>query len=190
MQHRRIPVARCVVNTTASVALIILLAFRASPVAAQADASDVVHKSEAGALAWSLAGTLAPIGAGLLIAVSSGGWVSGGTAALAVGGFVVGPALGHFYADRVGRGFVGIGVRALAILTLVGLRCGFTEASCTYPPGFAYVGIAAGTISMFYDIATAPASARWYNDRHKSVSVRTVPVPWERRVEVATTIRF
>ena len=156
-----------------SVVALIVVGFSATPMAGQVDTSQAA-KSEGAALAWSLGGTLGPIGAGLLLALPSDGAVGGGVA-LFLAGSIVGPSLGHFYANHPGRGAVGIAVRTGAgLATLWGIRCGFTEAYCNSEPAFGYVGLAVALVSIIYDVGTAPASARRYNKSRISLSIQSV----------------
>src|SRR6266550_4057581 len=61
------------------------------------------RKSPGTAVALSLASTVAPMGAGLAAGNATGAW-------LFLGGLVIGPSVGHFYAGQVVRG---VGTAAL-----------------------------------------------------------------------------
>lgn len=156
-----------------SVVALIVVGFSATPMVGQVDTSQAA-KSEGAALAWSLGGTLGPVGAGLLIALPSDGAVGIGVG-LFLAGSIVGPSLGHFYANHPGQGAVGIAIRTGAgLATLWGIRCGYTEAYCESQPAFAYVGLAVAFVSIIYDVSTAPASARRYNQRRISLSIQSI----------------
>lgn len=83
-----------------------------------AGAVDSAHarKSPGGALALSLGSTAVPMAAGVA-AGGGGGWVF-------LGGLVVGPSVGHFYAGQVGRGLGTVALRgagtAVGLYSLVG----------------------------------------------------------------------
>ena len=71
-------------------------------------------KSPTTAFLWSFLGTAVPAAVGawdVYRAESSDSWIPG---IMLVGGLAIGPSLGHFYADRPGRAWVGIGIRLVA----------------------------------------------------------------------------
>ena len=78
-------------------------------------------KSGTTALMWSLLGTLVPIGVGV-VASSTAGEASDNPLPgfLILGGMLVGPALGHFYAGRSGHALAGIGIRTLTLAAFLG----------------------------------------------------------------------
>jgi len=164
--------------TRSQVALLGLALFAVRSTVAQVEASRA-PKSPAAALAWSLAGTTAPTAIGVVLVLASGG---DGSPAQAGGGLIfagglVGPSLGHFYAGRSGRGAATIGLR---ILLVTGTAAALTKACIyCYPStrhseaaallGLAGLGLTAA--SVIYDVATAPGSARRYNERRASFSI-------------------
>jgi len=78
-------------------------------------------KSGTTALVWSLLGTLVPIGVGV-VASSTAGEASDNPLPgfLILGGMLVGPALGHFYAGRSGHALAGIGIRTVTLAAFLG----------------------------------------------------------------------
>ena len=83
-------------------------------------------KSESTALLWSLGATLGPAALGLGLA-SAGGWndnqgTLGVGLAVASAGVLMGPSVGHWYAEQYGRGvlsmFLRIGIAGLGLLAL------------------------------------------------------------------------
>jgi hypothetical protein len=88
-------------------------------------------KSGGVALAWSLAGTIAPIVlAGLVEGPSSHG-NEGMAFALLAGGLFVGPSLGQFYAASPFQGLLGAGIRTTGgLLTLYGISEALAETNC------------------------------------------------------------
>lgn len=140
-------------------------------------------KSETAALVWSLGGTLVPAAAGgVFLAFGSRSQGREGSEAvpilLLIAGPLIGPSLGHMYAGRTGRGLATIGLRAalsagglvaaLAICPFDG--CSTDESAQAGTVFLAAAGLVAA--SIVYDVVTAPASARWYNARHRSASFR------------------
>ena len=173
--------------TTTSVASFILVVVAASPLAGQVDSSRA-PLSEGAAVAWSLGGTLAPMGVGLVLGATAED--AGPGVGLLLAGAVVGPALGHLYAANLGHAAMGMAVRAAAgLMTFYGIRCGFTEAACSEEPALAVVGLGVGVVSMIYDIVTAPASVRRHNQRRVSVSVGPSPVGRTRSLAAWVAIR-
>src|SRR6185312_2151270 len=78
----------------------------------EAGAGEFHTKSESTALRCSLLGTMVPIGVGTFL-------VGGGAgASVVLGGAVIGPSLGHFYAGRPWRAAIGIGIRSASLVGL------------------------------------------------------------------------
>lgn len=137
-------------------------------------------KSLAMALQWSLYGTLVPVaaGGGLLIAKPNDPEAFG--LAAVVGGLVIGPALGHFYAGRPGRAIAGVGLRtALGVgAAAVVISHSLCDAAVCRLSGTDATILVLGAVGLLasaaFDIARAPASARHYNATHGEISV----IPW------------
>ena len=124
-------------------------------------------KSGKTALIFSVLGTVVPAAATLpFIWESSGTSLAHTSAVVGAGTYLIGPSLGHFYANRPGRAVAGIGIRVLAAAGVV--IAGFGGASeGGITPGQAALGVAGGIIgaaSVVWDIASAPHSARVHND--------------------------
>jgi hypothetical protein len=129
-----------------------------------------VAKSPGRALAWSTAGTLLPIAAGVVVLATRprGDPASGEPADETydvVGGVLIGvglglgPSLGHFYAHQMGW---------FVPRVLVGGVLGLAAAGSDLDAGgvgLALLGLTAVTIMAARDIGTAPAAAQRYNAR-------------------------
>ena len=139
-------------------------------------------KSGSSALIRSFLGTVGPVGIGL--AMSAGDEEDGATLASALlmsGGVLVGPSLGHFYAERPGRALVGIGIRVLGGAGMIG---GFAiawesdwwnESDSTAGEALFLAGAAVTAASAIVDIATAPQSARRHNEKIGRARVSLAP---------------
>lgn len=160
---------------------LLMLSLLASPAAVGQTTAEPAAKSETAALVWSLGGTLVPAAAGgVFLAYRSRSEGREGSEAvpilLLIAGPLIGPSMGHMYAGRTGRGLATIGLRAalsagglLAALAI----CPFDGCSTDQSDQAGTVFLAAAGLvaaSMVYDVVTAPASARWYNARHRSAS--------------------
>lgn len=105
--------------------LVLLLAF-AHPVLSQAkddflEAPPRYAMEERNAYLLSAAGTLLPVGAGLLLATGGLETLIPG-AILGIGGLTIGPSVGQFLAGSSGTGFTGILIRgAGAVMTVSGI---------------------------------------------------------------------
>jgi len=125
-------------------------------------------KSGKTALLTSLLGTAVPIAASApFIWEKSGTSLAKASAVVGTGAILLGPSLGHFYAERPGRAFAGIGIRALgSAAVVVGSLGGITEAGSTSgQEALAVIGCIVVGASVIYDIVEAPHSARIHNDR-------------------------
>jgi hypothetical protein len=170
------------------VAILLLVA---SPAAAWAQPGQAVSPSPpvvdseevspAAAFGLSLAGTAVGWG-GLLVAAEVDsqalGWV-------AVGGILVGPSLGHFYAGEVGRGLGHTGIRLGAgAIFVVGAAitvsdCLFTEeGECDGSSGPLVMlgGAALGAGSTIYSIVDAPRAATRANQMRRRLVITPAPV--------------
>lgn len=113
-------------------------------------------------------------------------------------GLVVGPALGHFYADNSSQAWTGIGLRTGgALVGFLGANLAFgaswegNQALATVGEGLVVVGLGTVAISGLYDIVTADNSAREYNREHE-VQANLVPTaePTGGQVGLALAVRF
>jgi hypothetical protein len=137
-------------------------------------------KSPAVALQWSLYGTLLPVAAGGALLIDKPNDPEAFGLAAVVGGLVIGPALGHFYARRPGRALAGVGLRtALGVgVTAVVISHVLCDAAVCRLSGTDATILVLGAVGLLasaaFDIARAPASARHYNATHGEISV----IPW------------
>jgi len=122
-----------------------------------------VIKSERTAFLWSFLGTAVPVAVSAPFV-----WTAEAPEAAAVilaGALVIGPSLGHFYADRSGRALTGIGIRLLAGagIATVGLIAASSEEPSAGDGGTGL--LVAGAALVAWDIIAAPHSARVHNER-------------------------
>ena len=153
----------CIIKKVISIVLIsLLLSGIFYPVGAQE-----VRKPKSGATAvfLSLGASVIPIGTGLGIRFGMENNYGLGLAAV---GVIVGPSVGHFYANQWGRGLKSAGLRAGIITVPVALLMWADVSQDLGKLGIGLltliptVGILAGlTIN---DIVTAPSSVRKYNE--------------------------
>lgn len=136
-------------------------------------------KSPGVALSLALFGTAASY-AGLVAAANSG---SGELALLGVGGIIVAPSLGHFYAGESGRGvghsLVRLGAGgAMVAGALVWMEDCWFEEDCDGGAGpfIVIAGAVVGIGSTVYSIADAPAAAARHNEARRRRLVLT-PAP-------------
>lgn len=164
---------------------------------ARAQDEDRSAKSPGGALAYSLLGTVVPIGVGVGIGVAASNSSTGDDAAAAAillpaAGLLFGPSLGHFYAGRSGHAFAGIGLRVAGI---AGLAAG-TAMDWNHPSGpGAAIGLVGGGLflgSIICDIASAPRAAReWNRDAAtRRISVRPTVVGEARAPGLRVDVRL
>lgn len=149
-------------------------------------------KSGTTALLWSLVGTMVPVGAGVLAAsLAAEGSNSPTPGLLLLGGLLVGPALGHFYAGRPGRAFAGIGIRTV---TLAGLLGGFAASWNNNAGGdqLLVAGLMLTATAVVWDIARAPHSAEVHNRTIQPGRVTVVVGPLHNApgVRLGTRIAF
>ena len=123
------------------------------------------ERSESKALLLSLVATVVP---GTLSALAmSESSENRGADLVFLGSVVVGPSLGHFYAGRPGRALLGMGIRTAALVGLSAAVAISWDEESTGGDGLALASLGIGAASIVWDIATAPASARRYNDTHR-----------------------
>jgi hypothetical protein len=121
-------------------------------------------RSETSALLLSALGTATAAACAPLVFESNGPEVAG---FVLVGALILGPSLGHFYAERPGPAVAGIAIRLLAGAGVAfgalteGSEAGATSAS----NAIAAAGVIVGGASILWDIARAPHSARVHNEQ-------------------------
>ena len=114
----------------------------------------------------SFLGSAVPMGAGLLIAESSEDTTSG-VITFAIGS-TLGPSLGHFYAGRPGRAWLGIGVRLAAMAATLWALNGMVLEDPDHGEDVVIIaGLVTYCASGIIDIATAPASAAKANEESR-----------------------
>lgn len=138
-------------------------------------------KSPGAAVTLAIAGTALPF-----VAFAAAGNGDDGALVLAgLGGLIIGPSLGHFYAGDTRTGLVQAGVRAGSMgLMLAGAivlldECGFEgDPECNETPG-AMMIIGGGVLvvgSAIYSIIDAPLAAHRHNQRGARLSLMPAPV--------------
>lgn len=122
-------------------------------------------KSGKSAFWWSFLGTGLPTAVGAFDVYRANSSDSVVPGILLVGGLLIGPSLGHFYAGRPGRAWRGIGFRALAG-TGVAIAIAETlgESTETHLEVLGGVCLALGGVVIAWDIVRAPHSAHVHND--------------------------
>ena len=114
----------------------------------------------------SFLGSAVPIGGGLILSETSEN-TSPGDAAVFVGS-LVGPSLGHFYAGRPGRAWLGIGVRVAALgAALLVINGNIMEEPHHGEDVLFYASLLTYCASGIIDIATAPGSAAKTNEESR-----------------------
>jgi hypothetical protein len=134
-------------------------------------------KSETTALLWSFLGTALPAAASAPFVWTPTG-NSEEAAIVLVGALVIGPSLGHFYAERSGPAFAGIGIRVLAGAAIVAAAgYDYDNTSSSQYETLAIAGAIVGGASIMWDILRAPHSASVYNEKARpgGVSIRITP---------------
>lgn len=143
---------------------------------ASSNLSHVVGAKPPGrALLYSFLGTAIPVGVGTATALGKNELGAG--ALVALGGGVVGPALGHFYANRSGRAIRGILIRGAAA-GIGGVALTSASRSDDSEPGEAWVFLACAVVgagSLIADVAGAPGSARTYNEEPVRTRIGVTP---------------
>lgn len=111
-----------------------------------------------------------------------------------VGALVLGPSLGHFYAERPGPAFAGIGIRLLAGAAVAygGLADASEGGATSTSNAIAAAGVIVGGASILWDIARAPHSARVYNDhvRQGRISFGITPSVGPAGVGLSASVTF
>jgi hypothetical protein len=121
-------------------------------------------KSETSALLFSALGTATAAACAPLVFESTGSDAAG---FILVGALILGPSLGHFYAERPGPAFGGIAIRLLAGAGVAygALVDGSDGGATSTSNAIAAAGVIVGGASILWDIARAPHSARAHNDQ-------------------------
>jgi hypothetical protein len=152
-------------------------------------------KSERTALLTSILGTTIPIAAGTALALahdesSTSDGSDDVAAALIFTGVVFGPSMGHFYADRPGKAFAGIGLRTLSIVGLGAAVAASWDSPSDEANAMAIGSLTLGALVAISDIASAPKSARTHNESMEAhrVSVGLGPVGSAPGVRVAVSM--
>lgn len=148
-------------------------------------------KSERAALLISVLGTATAAACAPLVFESNGTEAAG---FVLVGALVLGPALGHFYAERPGPAFAGIGIRLLAGagVAIGALTEGSEGGATSASNAIAAAGVIVGGASILWDIARAPHSARVHNDhvRQSRVSFGITPSVGPAGVGLCAAVAF
>jgi len=127
------------------------------------------------AFLYSFFGTAIPVGIGTATALGNNELSAG--ALVALGGGVVGPALGHFYAHRSGRAIRGILIRgAAAGIGGVALTSASRSDDSEAGEAWVFLGCAVvGAASLISDITGAPGSARMHNEEPVGARIGVAP---------------
>lgn len=149
--------------------------------------------SKPAALTLSLAGTLAPIAAGAVFWASQGDeGLAGGyrrgpervaPAMIMASGVVLGPALGYWYGGRVGRGFLGVGLRTgllaasfVPAMAICGWDCGVGDSGYDLAWLVVAAGSGLGLASAAWDILHVRGAVRESGPRGGDVSITASPI--------------
>ena len=162
------------------------------------------RKSPLGAVLWSLGSTLVPTAAGLLMLQGERPVADWGGGAVLASGLIVGPAVGHFYAENDGQAWRGIAVRGgagigfglttvLAAASLDGNYLGADDEGSEMAGVAAIVTLLASGLVLgvrtLYDITEADDAARAYNNK-AGLAVRPRVNPVQRRAGLAMQWTF
>lgn len=148
-------------------------------------------KSEKTGVWWSLGTTAATCGLGALCVWQIQEEVGWGMIA---GGLIVGPSMGHLYANQWGRGCVGIGSRVLVGGITAYWLCAISSIDSEDLSGAAFIGLAgcATTLGLIlWDISEVPHSVRKHNMAvEKSNSIDLQPMIGKDRCGLMVVYRF
>jgi hypothetical protein len=130
-------------------------------------------RSESTALLWSLLATVVPavLTAPTTFGESEGSGDGAGAAFIFLGSVMVGPSLGHFYAGCPGRAMAGIGIRTAALIGLSAAIAATWDGDSSGGNVLAFTSLGIGAGFIVWDIASAPGSARRYNESHRRSQV-------------------
>jgi hypothetical protein len=140
--------------------------------------ADEVSKSPATALALSAGGTAASVAALIYASSRDTAPEANTVAVLGLGGLLVTPSLGHWYAGE--KASTGLLIRAgggaiVLAAALMALECRANNTCDDRPTGALLIGGATWIlVGAIWDVATAPRAARRWNARHAVSIVPTV----------------
>ena len=166
--------------------------------AQQADAAETdttiqvetkTRKSPTQAQLYSLGGTLVPV----LLGAGMDKERDDIRVPLLAAGILVGPSVGHFYAENTSQALTGIGIRlgggALSVLGFgVALNASLEGNSGGGGAALFYAGVLTSLASAGYDIFTADDAARDYNEAH-GLSVQAAPTVGPRGEQVGLALQ-
>ncbi|MCJ7581541.1 MAG: hypothetical protein MUP98_13525 [Candidatus Aminicenantes bacterium] len=150
--------------------------------------TSVKQKSENLATVFSLVGTVVPLS--LFIARVMGDPLTGW---MLIGGSIIGPSFGYFYGGLSRRGFRGIGVRSLCLVSLIGgVAVGWNGDSEIVAHSLIIGGIAGYFISAIYDIASVSRKVREHNAeiRNMAFSIAPIIVPQKKMLGIGVHVQF
>ena len=153
----------------------------AAPASGDSAGTHVVEglRSPGKAVALSLFSTAIPAAAGISAASNSetrnGHSDDTGAALMALAGLTIGPSVGHFYAGKPGRAFLGIGIRFAAIVGLAVAVGSSWDNPNAGSDGLAVASLAIGGASLVVDIVGAAKSARDKNDEIRRIRAAATP---------------
>lgn len=155
----------------------------------------VTRKSPVAAGLFSTGATVLPFGGGLAMVLTDDSATDNGATAtgfaLMLGGFVVGPAIGHLYAENGGRALDGVVTRGMTLL-----MTGFVYLVNPLLGGIMGIPLTLGMLgSLFSDLTSAADAARAYNARHglsarEGVAIAPRVDPINRQVGLALRLTF
>jgi hypothetical protein len=156
-------------------------------------AAKTTRKDPENALYYSVVHTVVPIGFGGMLLVVGGSAAPVGALGIMYG-ILAGPSAGNFYAEDIGMGLFGIGLRLLGIGMMAEATESFHYTSYSHhrhKPGLARGGFLLYMGSTLWNIVTAPGSARTYNARH-GIGYRLLPIidPESRTTGLALCLSF
>jgi len=138
-------------------------------------------KSESSALTLSVVGTTVPIPLIFLAAAASGpGGDADFLAWAGISSLAIGPSIGYFYADSMGRAWSGIGFRAIGLAGIFGGGGGFLSVA----------GAGIFIVSTVCDLVQVKSAVRRHNLRVKEKGLALVPVFSPRSKTVGLQVQF
>ena len=156
-------------------------------------AAKITRKDPENALYYSVVHTVVPIGFGGMLLVVGGSVAPVGALGMMYG-ILAGPSAGNLYAENIGMGLFGIGLRILGIGMMAEATDSFHYTSHSHhhhKSGLARGGFLLYMGSTLWNIVTAPGSARTYNARH-GIGYWLVPIidPESRTTGLALCLSF